>query len=90
MKQQKPLLPAHSRFLLYILSRAEEISIDNITKGRILTALNNGTYQISGMYAHDFNRLRSDYIKDFHEFEHPTTIGSVPVGGWFDCEQSEF
>ena len=90
MKKKKPLLPAQRRFLEYMLTYKELRPSGMIIKERIDTALKNGEYIIGGNYQRNFNRLRSDYIKDFHEFEQSTNPGSVPGAGWFDCEQSEF
>ena len=64
MKKKKPLLPAQRRFLQYIMERHPPV-FDRFTKDRILTALKSGSYIMGGMYTHDFNRLRSDYIEEF-------------------------
>ena len=75
MEKKKPLLPAQRRFLEYILVRNLRTSpirytpvLNQYTEDRIRRVLKNDEYLPSGL----FNTLRSDYIKDFHEFEQST------------------
>ena len=70
MKNRKELLPAQRRFLQYLIAYKTHTpsgrrSINSRTKDRILTALKSGSYIMGGMYTHDFNRLRSEYIEEF-------------------------